>query len=79
LDFRKSLGLARLCSGSLAIRATGVVMTPGDAIHRLRIRAANATNDGEHALAADLRAAIAVIERLSLDAQFAHRPPATAK
>jgi hypothetical protein len=44
-------------------------MTPSDAIHRLRVRANNAEAAGEHALAADLRATIAVIK-----ARFAQRP-----
>ena len=54
-------------------------MTPHDAIHRLRIRANNAEHAGEHALAADLRAVIVVIERLLLETQFSRRPVAAAK
>ena len=54
-------------------------MSPSDAIHRLRIRAANAQNAGEHALAADLRAAIIVIEQLLLEARFARRPAAASE
>jgi hypothetical protein len=44
-------------------------MTPHDIIHRLRIRANNA----------DARGAIAVIQQLLIEAQFARRPPVPAK
>jgi hypothetical protein len=54
-------------------------MTPADALHRLRIRANNAQAAGDHALAADLRSAIAVIEQLVLETRFARRPMSAAK
>jgi hypothetical protein len=52
---------------------------PNDAIHRLRVRANNAEAAGQAGLAADLRGAIVVIERLLLEARFVRRPMAPAK
>jgi len=55
-------------------------VTPHDANHRLRIRAASAQSAGEYALAADLRGVISVIEQLLLERTFARKPqPAAAK
>ena len=51
-------------------RPVVIIMNVRDVIHRLRIRANNAQNAGDYALAADLRLAIATLEQLEKERMF---------